>query len=169
MKTTFEIIQAIICALLLINIGIMIAASLDRKSRRYAEKTARDVLRVKLLAGGKRGEYALNVSPLGVKIATVREYNLAVFTGVKDFWEYIPMFDGAEDCLSGFEQNADAGDGKSRVTCIFDGYSKTFTTQAVNMVPEDYVCTVATPQEVRDAVRKAKDQSACGDAKRRQI
>ena len=44
MKTTFEIIQAIICALLLINIGIMIAASLDRKSRRYAEKTARDVL-----------------------------------------------------------------------------------------------------------------------------
>ena len=168
METIFEIIQAITCALLLIDIGIMIAMILDRKSRRCAEKTARDVLRVKLLAGGKRGEYALNVSPLGVKIATVREFNLAVFTGAKDFWEYIPMFDGAEDCLSGFEQNANAGDGKCRVTCIFDGYSKTFTTQAVNIVPEDYVCTVATPQEVRDAVRKAKCQSARGDAKRRQ-
>ena len=177
MKTTSE---NLLLAITAINILVSVPICCDlfrraftfmksRRSRANAKELASEALRVELLSGGKRGEYALNVSPEGAKVATVREYNFAILTGVEDFWKHVPMFDGAEDCLATLELNADAGDGKSRVTCIFDGDSKTFTTQTVNIVPKNHVCTMATSEEVREAVGKAKSQAACGNAKRRQI
>ena len=78
--TTFEIIQAIICALLLINIGIMIAASLDRKSRRYAKEVIRETLRMKMLASRDLGKYALYVSPSCVKVALAGDHQLALLS-----------------------------------------------------------------------------------------
>lgn len=177
MNTTVEILIILLTALNVL-IAVPVYCDLFRRvflfmkssrSRMDAEELAREALRIELLSGGERGEYALNVSPDGAKVAAAREYNFAVLAGMEDFWEHVPMFDGAEYRLAALEQNADAGDGKSRVACIFDGHSKTFTTQAVNIVPKNHVCTVATPEEVRDAVDNAKSQAARGNAQRRQI
>ena len=134
-----------------------------------AKKLIRELIRMKLFAGGKPGEYVLNVSPAGVKVALAREYNLAVLAGMEDFWELVPMFDGQCDCLAAFKLNADHGDGECRVTCIFDGHSKTYTLHTVQIVPKHYVCTVATAKEVGNAVDHAKEQAARRNGKRHEV
>lgn len=130
------------------------------------EKFAREFLRAKLLAGWKPGEYVLNVSPVGVKVAVAGDYHLAMFSGMKDFWQFVPVLERNKELPFPFDVEADVADGERRFAVVLDGHSKTYVSEGGIAVREGYTCAVATPQEVCEVIRHAKHETADGEGER---
>ena len=134
---------------------------------RKREELAREALRMELLARWKPDEYALNVSPVGVKAAAAWEYDFAMHAGLKDFWKRIPVLENDKHLPFAFKIEADVADGKSRFARIDDGRSYTYVLlKGSYVMPNGYDCTVAAPEEVRDVVHYAKRKARHGNAKR---
>ena len=131
-----------------------------------AEKFSREFLRAKLLAGWKPGEYVLNVSPVGVKVAVAGDYHLAMFSGMKDFWQFVPVLERNKELPFPFDVEADVADGERRFAVVLDGHSKTYVSEGGIAVREGYTCAVATPQEVCEVIRHAKHETADGEGER---
>lgn len=138
-----------------------------RSHTRQAQEFARELLGMELPAGGKTDEYALNISPLGVKAARAWQYYFAMRAGLKNFWECVPVLETDDHLPFAFEIEADIADGKSRFARIDDGRSYTYVLlKGSYVMPNGYDCTVAAPEEVRDVVHYAKRKARHGDAKR---
>lgn len=134
---------------------------------RQTQEFARELLGMELPSCWKADEYALNVSPVGVKAARAWQYHLAMRAGLKDFWECVPVLETDDHLPPPFDVEADVADGKSRFARIDDGRSYTYVLlKGSHVVPNGYDCTVAAPEEVRDVVHYAKRKARHGDAKR---
>ena len=138
-----------------------------KSGTRQAQELARELLRMELLARWKPDEYALNVSPIGIKAARAWKYHLAMRTGLKDFWECVPVLETDDHLPSPFDVEADVADGKRRFARIDDGRSYTYVLlKGSYVMPNGYDCTVATPEEIRDIIHYAQRKARHGDAKR---
>ena len=161
---------ASICAIAFFSLAVLLGAIALRWHAHKGEEVARESLRMELLARWKPYEYALNVSPVGVKAAPAWEYDFAMHTGLKDFWQRIPVLKDDKHLPIIFEVEADVADGKRRFARIDDGCSNTYVPlKLAHVVPDGYDCTVATPEEIRDVVHYAKGKARHGDAKRNDI
>lgn len=138
-----------------------------KSGTRQAQELARELLGMELLARWKPDEYALNVSPIGIKAAAAWEYDFAMHAGLKDFWKRIPVLENDKHLPFAFKIEADVADGKRRFARIDDGRSYTYVLlKGSYVVPNGYDCTVAAPEEVRDVVHYAQRKARHGDAKR---
>ena len=138
-----------------------------KSGTRQAQELARELLRMELPAGGETDEYALNISPLGIKAARAWQYYFAMRAGLKNFWECVPVLEIDDHLPSPFDVEADIADGKSRFARIDDGRSYTYVLlKGSYVVPNGYDCTMAAAEEIRDIVYYAKRKARHGDAKR---
>ena len=144
---------------LLILLGaasVLVAVQLRLK----AKKLARETLRAEVLASWKPDDYALNLSPLGVKAAPAREYHFAILSRVKDFWKSVPLLEKDLQPVVTAQFEADIANGKRDFPVIQDGRSDTYVPfKSALVVPKRYLCSRATPEEVGDVIRYAKHQA----------
>ena len=161
---------ASICAIAFFALASILGTIALRWHASKREEVARESLRMELLARWKPDEYALNVSPIGIKAAAAWEYDFAMHAGLKDFWKRIPVLENDKHLPFAFKIEADIADGKRRFARIDDGRSYTYVLlKGSYVVPNGYDCTVAAPEEVRDVVHYAKRKARHGNAKRNDI
>ena len=154
---------------LLILLGaasVLVAVQLRLK----AKKLARETLRAEVLASWKPDDYALNLSPLGVKAAPAREYHFAILSRVKDFWKSVPLLEKDLQPVVTAQFEADIADGKRYFPVIQDGRSDTYVPfKSALVVPKRYFCARATAEKVCDVISDAKYQARYRDDKRDQV
>ena len=142
--------------ILLVAASVLVAVQLRLK----AKKLARETLRAEVLASWKPDDYALNLSPLGVKAAPAREYHFAILSRVKDFWKSVPLLENDLQPVVTAQFEADIANGKRDFPVIQDGRSDTYVPfKSALVVPKRYLCSRATPEEVGNVIRYAKHQA----------
>lgn len=146
---------------------VAVSALVVVKLRLKAKKLARETLRAEVLASWKPDDYALNLSPLGVKAAPAREYHFAILSGMKDFWKRVPFLEKDLQPVVTAQFEADIADGKRYFPVIQDGRSDTYVPfKSALVVPKRYFCARATAEKVCDVVSDAKYQARHRDDKR---
>ena len=143
--------------ILLVAASVLVAMQLRLK----AKKLAREALRAEVLARWKPNDYALNLSPLGVKAAPAREYHFAILSRVKDFWKRVPLLEKDLQPVVTAQYEADIADGKRYFPVIQDGRSDTYVPfKSALVVPKRYLCSRATAEKVCDVISDAKYQAS---------
>ena len=151
-------------------IGLVVGILYIRLSERGASRldgnarfnSVRELLRSKLLAGGKHECSAYHVTENGVWLRVDAEcFYAALFAGVHDFWELVEVYGGEANRLAEPVEKMEFRNGEGCLTCIRCNCGETYLdTIFPSDLPYPYLCSRVTADEFKNAIIQRKAEAA---------